>query len=85
MSLKLLKFIDEYFDNQLNSELGLEGQHKIVTPFKELYTDQVIFINVRISHPKLKAEAQLVIEKLAKMISAKQGLKPVNVIFWAAD
>lgn len=81
MSRKLFKFIVKHFDTQLASELGLEGQHKIFTQFKVSHTGEVIFINARASHPKLKAEAQRVIEKLPKMIPGKQRLKPVDVIF----
>ena len=81
MSRKLFKFIGKHFDTQLASELGLKGQHKIFTQFKVSHTGEVIFINARASHPKLKAEAQRVIEKLPKMIPGKQRLKPVDVIF----
>ena len=81
MNRKLFKFIGKHFDKQLASELGLEGQHRIFTQFKVSHTGEVIFINAQASHPKLKAEAQRVIEKLPKMIPRKQRLKPVDVIF----
>ncbi|NBC58482.1 MAG: hypothetical protein GVY05_09405 [Bacteroidetes bacterium] len=81
MSRKLFKFIGKHFDTQLASELGLEGQHKIFTQFKVSRTGEVIFMGARTSHPKLKAEAQRVIEKLPKMIPGKQRLQPVDVIF----
>jgi len=81
MNNKLYKFIGKHFDTQLASELGLEGQHKILTQFKILHTGEVEFINARASHPKLKAEAQRVIELLPEMTPGKQRFKPVDVIF----
>ncbi len=81
MNKKLYKFIGKHFDTQLASELGLEGQHKIFTQFKVSHTGKVEFINARASHPKLKTEAQRVIELLPEMIPGKQRLKPVDVIF----
>lgn len=81
MSRKLSKFIGKHFDTQLASDLGLEGQNVIYTQFKVSHTGEVIFIDARASHPKLKAEAQRVIDKLPDMIPGKQRQKPVNVIF----
>ncbi|RRO16399.1 hypothetical protein [Flavobacteriaceae bacterium 14752] len=81
MSRKLSEFIGKHFDTQLASDLGLEGQNVIYTQFKVSHTGEVIFLDGRASHPKLKAEAQRVIELLPKMTPGKQRLKPVDVIF----
>lgn len=81
MSDKITKLVQRKFDTELAGELGLTGKQVIRTEFKIDKTGHVIDIKARATHPKLKEEAERVINKIPEMIPGKQNDKNVGVIY----
>lgn len=77
---KMKKFIQRNFDTELAGELGLRsGIHKIRTQFIIDEKGEVIDIQIRAPHPKLKIETLQTIQKLPKFIPGKQNRNFVKV------
>ncbi|WP_111307678.1 energy transducer TonB [Confluentibacter sediminis] len=81
MSEKISKLVKKQFDANLAGELGLSGKQVIQTQFKIDKTGHVSDVKVRASHPKLKGEAERVINKIPEMTPGKQQDKNVGVIY----
>jgi protein TonB len=77
---KMKQFVQRNFDLELASELGLQsGRYKIQTQFIIDNQGNVVDIQIRAPHDKLKNETQQLIEKLPKFTPGKQRDKPVKV------
>ncbi|OYX23899.1 MAG: hypothetical protein B7Z06_09600 [Flavobacteriales bacterium 32-35-8] len=81
MSDKISQLVQKQFDPNLAGALGLSGKQVINTQFKIDKTGHVIDIQTRATHPKLKEEAERVINKIPEMTPGKQQDKNVNVIY----
>lgn len=81
MSDKISQLVQKQFDPNLAGELGLSGKQVINTQFKIDKTGHVIDIQTRATHPKLKEEAERVINKIPEMTPGKQQNKNVSVIY----
>ena len=81
MSDKIKLFIQRKFNTGIAQDLGLSGKQKIVTQFKIDKTGQVTDIKTSDVHPKLKKEAQRVLNKIPEMTPGKQRDKNVGVIY----
>lgn len=82
MSDKISKLIQRKFDVDLASELGLSGKQKIDVQFKIDKAGFITEIKTRAPHPKLKYEAERVIELIPNMQPGKQRNKPVGVRYY---
>ncbi|MCI2229346.1 energy transducer TonB [Polaribacter sp. MSW13] len=68
------------FDAELPNELGLSsGKKKVYIGFKIDKNGNVVNINARAPHPKIKSEVIKVMKQLPKMKPGKQRGKPVGV------
>jgi protein TonB len=77
---KMKQFVQRNFDIELASELGLQsGRYKIQTQFIIDNQGNVVDIQIRAPHDKLKNETQQLIEKLPKFTPGKQRDKSVKV------
>ena len=77
---KMMKFVQRNFDAQLANEIGLRsGKYKIQTQFIIDDKGNVVDIQIRAPHKKLKKETQELIEKLPQFTPGKQGSKTVKV------
>lgn len=81
MEGKIKKLVDKNFDTGLANELGLEGRQKINVAFKIDNKGNVVGVQSRAPHPKLKAEAVRVINKIPKMTPGMQRGKAVTVTY----
>ncbi|PKV49453.1 protein TonB [Aquimarina sp. MAR_2010_214] len=78
-SEKIRKIVSRKFDAGLGEEYGLTGVQRIYTQF-DVDTDGMIKnIRVRAAHPKLKKEAQRVINLFPQMTPGKQRGRAVTV------
>ena len=82
MSKKIRKLIGRKFDSDLAGELGLTGKQRINVQFKIDKLGSVIDISARAPHAKLEREAINTINKIPKMIPARQSNKEVVVTYW---
>jgi len=77
---KMMKFVQRNFDLGLANTLGLNsGKYRISTQFIINDKGDVVDIQVRAPHSKLKKETQELIEKLPKFTPGKQRNKAVKV------
>ena len=77
---KMNKFVQRNFDAQLANEIGLHsGKYRISTQFVIDDTGNVVDIQIRAPHFRLKKEMQELIEKLPKFTPGMQRNKAVNV------
>lgn len=77
---KISKFVNRKFDSGLAEELGLQaGIQRIYTLFKIDKNGNIIDVQARAPHKKLRNEAIRVINLLPKMEPGKQRGKPVKV------
>ncbi|MFY9243857.1 MAG: energy transducer TonB [Polaribacter sp.] len=77
---KMMKFVQRNFDVGLANDLGLKsGKYKIQTQFIIDAQGNVVDIQIRAPHSKLKEETQEMIEKLPKFTPGKQRNKAVKV------
>lgn len=81
MSDKITQLVQKQFDPNLAGELGLSGKQVIRTQFKIDKTGHVTDIKIQTLHPKIKEEAERVINKIPEMTPGKQQDKNVNVIY----
>lgn len=74
------KHFSKKFDTDLPNELGLSpGKKKIFIGFKIDKEGNVVNIQVRAPHPKIKDEVEKVMAQLPKMKPGRQRNKPVGV------
>ncbi len=78
-SEKISEIVSKNFNTSVC--LDLKGQQKIQTQFKIDKRGNVIDIKARAPHPLLEKEAKRVIKLLPQFISAKQGGKPIKMIY----
>jgi protein TonB len=77
---KMKQFVQRNFDIELAREIGLNpGKYKIQTQFIIDNQGNVVDIQIRAPHYKLKNETQQLIEKLPKFTPGKQREKSVKV------
>jgi len=77
---KMLKFVQRNFDVSIANEVGLRtGKYRISTQFIIDDKGDVVDIQIRAPHVKLKKETQELIEKLPKFTPGKQRNKSVKV------
>lgn len=81
MNEKIKKFVDKNFDTGLANELGLEGRQRITVQFKIDNKGNVVGVQSRAPHPRLKSEAARVVNKLPKMTPGMQRGKAVTVVY----
>lgn len=74
------KHINRKFDVGLAEELGLSpGRKRIFVAFKIDSKGNVVEVQARAPHPRLKKEAENAVKSLPKMIPGKQRGRPVGV------
>ncbi len=81
LSDNVMKYLQQCFNTELASELGLEGRQRIAVQFKIDKNGNVADVRARAPHPMLEAEAVRVIASLPKMIPGMQRGKPVGVLY----
>ena len=79
-SKKVQKHFQRKFNTDLPNELGLSsGKKRVFIGFKIDKQGNVVNINARAPHPKIKAEVIKVMKQLPKMKPGRQRGKPVGV------
>ncbi len=81
MANSIMKFVQNKFNTELASELGLEGRQRISVQFKIDRFGDVVNVRARAPHPRLEQEAINVVNSLPKMTPGKQRGKPVGVLY----
>jgi protein TonB len=81
MSDKIQKFVQKKFNTDLASDLGLEGIQQIYVQFKIDKTGNIVNVQARAPHPKLKQEAIKTIKALPKMTPGMQRGQAVGVLY----
>ena len=81
MSKKLSKLVQRRFDQNAGERAGLKQDHKIFLYFKIDKAGAVQPVMVRTPYPELEEAGLKFIEKIPDMQAAKQGHKPVNVMY----
>jgi protein TonB len=79
-SKKVQKHFSRKFDADLPNELGLAaGRKRVFIGFKIDKTGNIVNVNARAPHPKIKSEVIKVMKQLPRMKPGKQRGKPVGV------
>ena len=79
-SKKVQKHFSRKFDADLPNELGLSaGRKRVFIGFKIDKTGNIVNVNARAPHPKIKSEVIKVMKQLPRMKPGKQRSKPVGV------
>ena len=79
-SKKVQKHFSRKFDADLPNELGLSaGRKRVFIGFKIDKTGNIVNVNARAPHPKIKSEVIKVMKQLPRMKPGKQRGKPVGV------
>merc|ERR1711916_14422 len=79
-SKKVQKHFSRKFDSDLPNELGLSpGRKRVFIGFKIDKTGNIVNVNARAPHPKIKSEVIKVMKQLPKMKPGRQRGKPVGV------
>jgi protein TonB len=74
------KHFGRKFDNELPNELGLSpGRKRVFIGFKIDRTGNIVDVQARAPHPRIKAEVIKVMKQLPKMKPGRQRGKPVGV------
>lgn len=81
MSEKITRFVNKNFDKNLGSRLNLKGVNRVNIIFKIDALGNIVDVQSRAPHPKLKEEAERVIDALPQMQPGKQRGKPVPVSY----
>ena len=81
LSSKINALVSKRFDVDRVSDNGISGRHRINVQFTINTDGEIVDEKFRSPHKVLDEEAQKVIDKMPKMIPAKQGNKNVSVIF----
>ncbi len=81
MSEKINDFVNRRFDTGLGSDLGLSGINRIYVQFRIEKDGSVTVLGARAPHPRLKQEAERVVNMLPKMQPGKQRGKAVGVLY----
>ncbi|HET8885715.1 MAG TPA: energy transducer TonB [Salinimicrobium sp.] len=81
MSQKINEFINKKFDKDLGSKLGLSGVNTIYVSFKIDTDGEVVGVKTQSRNPRLKKEAERVVNSLPVMTPGKQHGKPVGVLY----
>lgn len=81
MSDKITAYVNNNFNKNLGSELGLSGINRITILFQINSEGNIVNIQARAPHPKLEEEAINLIKALPQMEPGKQRGKPVNVSY----
>ena len=81
MSNKIGRLISRKFVSDLAGALGFTGKQRINVQFKIDELGNVVEVKARAPHSKLENEAIKTINKIPKMIPAKQSNKEVTVIY----
>ena len=81
MSKKIERLISRKFDSDLAGALGFTGKQRINVQFKIDELGNVVEVKARAPHSKLENEAIKTINKIPKMIPAKQSNKEVTVTY----
>ena len=77
---KVQKHFSRKFDSNLPNELGLDsGRKRVYIGFTISNSGEIVDINARAPHPKIKDEVVKVMKLLPRMKPGKQRGKPVNV------
>jgi protein TonB len=76
---KITSFVNKNFNTGLAKDLS--GRHKISVQFKIDQNGNVVAVQSRAKHPKLKDEAARVIHLLPQMLPGKQNGQPVGTIY----
>ncbi|MDC0177429.1 energy transducer TonB, partial [Polaribacter sp.] len=79
-SKKVQKHFSRKFDAELPNELGLSsGRKRVFIGFKIDKSGNIVNIQARAPHPKIKSEVIKVMKQLPKMKPGRQRGKPVGV------
>ena len=79
-SKKVQQHFSKKFDADLPNELGLSaGRKRVFIGFKIDKTGNIVNVNARAPHPKIKSEVIKVMKQLPRMKPGKQRGKPVRV------
>ena len=78
---KVMVFVQQGFNTDLASELGLDGRQRISVQFKIDRNGDVVDVRARAPHPRLEQEAIALVSSLPKMVPGKQRGKPVGVLY----
>ena len=77
---KIQKHFSSNFDTDLPNELGLSaGRKRVFIGFKIDKTGNIVNVNAKAPHPKIKSEVIKVMKQLPRMKPGKQRSKPVGV------
>jgi beta-lactamase regulating signal transducer with metallopeptidase domain len=80
LNMKIKKFVVKNFNINVSKSLGLpKGRKKIWVVFRIDKEGNVVDVNARAPHPKLKEEAERLAKMLPKMVPGKQRGKPVGM------
>ncbi|MFP4844904.1 energy transducer TonB [Winogradskyella sp. PE311] len=75
------KFVNQNFDTEMASKIGINGRQKIFVNFVVNTQGEVVNIKARASHPKLENEASRVIKALPKFMPGKHDGVEVEVSY----
>lgn len=81
MSKRISEIITKNFNTEIGENLDLKGKQRIWVQFKINKNGNVSDIKTRAPHPKLKEEAERVINLLPKFILGQQRNKNVAVVY----
>jgi hypothetical protein len=81
MSREISQFVNENFNTNLASGLGLKGTNRVYVQFKIDKTGKIVDVRARAPHPILQAEGERIINKLPTMKPGEQGGEKVGVLY----
>jgi hypothetical protein len=81
MSKEISQFVNENFNTNLASGLGLKGTNRVYVQFKIDKTGKIVDVRARAPHPILQAEGERIINKLPTMKPGEQGGEKVGVLY----
>ena len=81
MSEKVSDFVNNKFNTELGSELGLSGVNRVYVRFKIDSKGRIVDVQARAPHPRLQKEAERVVKMLPQMTPGKQRGQAVGVLY----